>query len=182
MDKEIWKDIKGYEGLYQVSNYGRVKRIKRLRNNKYNKPSVDTRTQYMKPWDNGNGYKVVSLVKKHKRKNHYVHRLVAEHFIENIYNKRQVNHKDFDRNNNKIDNLEWATAKENTSWSRPNYAKHHKCKTNTGLRYIIFREERNLYRVIINKKEKTFKNLEKAKEYRDKIIAERGEEFGGRIL
>ena len=180
--KEVWKDIKGYEGLYQVSNLGNVKKLKTLRNNRYNKPTWDNRPKILKPWDNGFGYKVVSLEQDKKRKNYYVHRLVAEHFIPNVEGKSQVNHKDYNKSNNQVDNLEWVTAKENTNWSKPNFAKHHICKTNTGFRYIIFRATKNVYRVIIDKKEKSFKTLEEAKIYRDKIISERGEDFGGRIL
>jgi len=180
--EEIWKDIKGYEGLYEVSNLGRVKRLKCLRNNRYNKPSWYTKPKIMKPWDNGNGYQVVTLRKDKKRQNYYLHRLVAENFISNTGGKMQVNHIDYNKSNNRVNNLEWVTIKENIEWSRPNYAKHHISKTNTGFRYITFREKHNVYRVTLNQKEKTFKTLEEAIEYRDKIISIRSEEYGGEVL
>lgn len=96
---EIWKDITGYEGLYQVSNYGRVKR------------NFDLKV--LKIYDNGIGYKFVSLNLNGKHKTHYLHRLVAKHFIENLNNYLEVNHLDFDKSNNKFDNLEWCSRESN---------------------------------------------------------------------
>lgn len=101
--QEIWKDVKCYEGIYQVSNLGRVK-------NKLTK-------EIKKQSDNGRGYKSVSLYNKGKGKTKYVHRIVAEVFIENIDNKPEVHHKDSDRSNNCSDNLLWVTSKENNNFS-----------------------------------------------------------------
>lgn len=96
---EEWKDVKDYEGLYQVSNLGRVKGLKK--------------GKILKQHDNGKGYMQVGLYKNNKGKPYYVHRLVAKAFIPNTENKPEVNHKDKDRANNCVDNLEWVTSKEN---------------------------------------------------------------------
>jgi hypothetical protein len=108
---EVWKDIKGYEGLYQISNFGRVKGL-RFINITTNKEKV----KFIAITDNGNGYKLCSL-SNGGRKNHYIHRLVAQHFIPNELNKPIVNHLDRDTSNNKYDNLEWCTQKENVLYS-----------------------------------------------------------------
>ena len=104
---EIWKDIKGYEGLYQVSNLGKVKSLKKHQ-------------KILKLSDNGRGYMFVGLSKNNKRKNKNVHRLVAETFISNYDNLLQVNHKDGNKNNNSVDNLEWVTQKQNLQHAREN--------------------------------------------------------------
>ena len=116
--KEIWKDIKEYEGLYQVSNLGRIKRI-RFINNKANK----NKEKIINQTDNGNGYKIVGLCKNGKRKNYYVHRLVADAFIINQNNYKEINHIDNDRSNNKVKNLEWCNRNYNIKYSY-NKGKH----------------------------------------------------------
>lgn len=101
--KEKWKDIKGYEGLYQVSNLGR---IKSLRGNS---------ERILKPGANNKGYLYVRLYKNSKSKWFTLHRLVAEAFIPNPENKSQVNHIDEDKTNNVVSNLEWMTPKDNAN-------------------------------------------------------------------
>lgn len=105
--KEIWKDIKGYEGLYQVSNLGRVKSIPRKYTKKEErilKATID------------HGYMTIWLFKKGKGKGKRIHRLVAENFINKTNDERNiVNHKDGNKANNKVDNLEWCTQKENVN-------------------------------------------------------------------
>lgn len=105
---EIWKDIKGFEGIYQVSNTGKVRSFPRKVWN-YTKPG-----RILKPHDNGHSYLNVRLVKEgYEQKHAYIHRLVAEAFIPNPENKEQINHLDFDKSNNHVDNLKWATRTEN---------------------------------------------------------------------
>lgn len=106
--KEVWKPIEGYEGLYEVSNTGRVRRL-RFINNHTNKAKVFD----IKPKNNGHGYLKVFLYKGGKSRQKLVHRLVAEAFIEKQDGKRFVNHKDGNKHNNSADNLEWCSRSEN---------------------------------------------------------------------
>ena len=111
---EVWKEIAGFEGRYEISTFGRVRSIERL---------VDFRgTQkrfipgkIVSQWIMKTGYKKVVLKpnKEMKQYNLPVHRLVAIAFIDNVENKKQVNHKDGNKLNNNVDNLEWCTPKEN---------------------------------------------------------------------
>ena len=97
--EEIWKYIKGYEGLYQVSSYGKIK------NTQTNK--------LLNPYEIQKGYLQVGLCKKGKQRLYLVHRLVAFAFLPEIYNKTEINHKDGNKLNNCVDNLEWVTRTEN---------------------------------------------------------------------
>lgn len=105
---EIYKDIEGYEQLYQISNYGNVKSLK------YNKEKI------LKPAKLKNGYLQVTLCKEEKRKQHYIHRLVGEAFIDNPNNYKQVNHKDENPANNNVSNLEWCTNEYNINYGTRN--------------------------------------------------------------
>lgn len=113
--KEVWKDIEGYEGIYQISNLGRVKSLSKVRKSGASK-SYCTKEIIKKPYDNGNGYKYISLHKNKIRESFKIHRLVATHFISNPNNYPVVNHKDEDRSNNVINNLEWCTQKYNVNY------------------------------------------------------------------
>lgn len=101
MKCEIWKDIKGYEGDYQISNLGRVKSLK------YKKERI------LKYFFDKDGYKNLTLTKNGKAKKKKIHRLVAECFIKNPFNKPDVNHIDLDKSNNNVSNLEWVNKREN---------------------------------------------------------------------
>lgn len=109
---EIWKDIKGYEGLYQVSNLGRVKSLKRYVNHSGNSKRI-VYERILKPVVDNTKYYVVSLWKNNIHNRVHIHRLVIEAFIPNLDNKPFVNHIDGNKLNNCIDNLEWCTPKEN---------------------------------------------------------------------
>ena len=152
--KEIWKDIPDYEELYQASNLGRIKN--KIKN------------KIISQINNGNGYLYVTLSKNNKRKNHYVHRLVAKTFLNNFDENKVVNHKDYNRKNNCIDNLENITIKENIRYSMKNRKKFLNFKTNTNQHHITKRG--NIYRVIIRKKEHSCKTLEEAIKLRNNII------------
>ena len=111
-NNEIWKDIKDFEGIYQVSNKGRIKSLERTVTGKLN--SIRTLPEkFITPTDNGKGYMVVALYKDDKRHFKKMHRLVAEAFIPNPDNKPEVNHIDGNKKNNTVENLEWNTTKEN---------------------------------------------------------------------
>jgi hypothetical protein len=105
--KEIWYPIEGYEGLYEVSNFGR---IKSLGNNKTRKMKI------LKTVEGRDGYLLVNLSKNGKVKSFQVHRLVAEAFIPNWFDNQEVNHIDEDKKNNHIDNLEWCEHKYNCNY------------------------------------------------------------------
>ncbi|WCT58847.1 NUMOD4 domain-containing protein [Limosilactobacillus vaginalis] len=119
MADEIWKPVRNYEGLYEVSNMGRVKSISHKSWN--GKGYFLTKPKIIKPRIKRFGYLSVALSKNNKAKEFKVHRLVAIAFIPNPQNLPQVNHKDENKLNNRVSNLEWCTPKYNN-----NYGEHTK--------------------------------------------------------
>lgn len=112
LEGEIWRDIKDYEGLYQVSNYIRVKSLPR--NGTILTESI------LKQRINKDGYRVVQFSKNGKIRNHFIHRLVAEAFLENPNNLPYINHKDENKLNNIPENLEWCDSKYNCNYGTRN--------------------------------------------------------------
>ena len=107
LENEIWKDIRGYEGIYKISSYGRVWSLKR---------KGVVKEKILSQTYNNNGYLRISLNKNNKSKSILVHRLVAQSFIPNPNNLPCVNHKDENKLNNQVDNLEWCTHKYNNNY------------------------------------------------------------------
>ena len=104
--EEIWKDIECFEGLYQVSNLGRVKRVATGR--------------VLKGCKDRGGYLLVGLYKQGSASKKLIHRLVAQAFIPNPEHKSEINHIDENKTNNMVSNLEWMTAKENSNHGKRN--------------------------------------------------------------
>jgi hypothetical protein len=109
---EVWKDVIGYEGAYQVSNYGNVKSIDRFVPSKYGK-TRRVKGVKLKQRSDKDGYLYVNLKKNQKGRSSRVHRLVCEAFHDNHDNKPQVNHINGVKNDNNSENLEWVTMSEN---------------------------------------------------------------------
>lgn len=104
---EFWKDLEGYDFKYQISNEGRVRNVDYRGTGK---------VRYFNPNYNSKGYPRVGLVKGGKQKHYSIHRLVAKSFVPNPNNKPHVNHLDEDKRNNRADNLDWVTNKENSNY------------------------------------------------------------------
>lgn len=115
--KEIWKDIKEYEGLYQISNLGNVKSLDHMRKNGTNE--YMQKGKILKP-QKSNNYLFVKLSKEGKTKQFFVHRLVASFFLPNELNYKEINHKDENPQNNKYNNLEWCSHKYNINYGTGN--------------------------------------------------------------
>lgn len=112
--KEIWKDIEGYEGFYQASNFGRIR-------------SLYGRVSIMKFKTDKDGYYHVGLTLNRKQRTFRVHRLIASAFVKNVQNLPEVNHKDLNKKNNQKSNLEWTDGRGN----KKHY--HKDQKNNTGI-------------------------------------------------
>ena len=128
MKKEIWKDIAGYEGLYQVSSFGKIKALPKYTNS--NGYLELRKEKLLKPALTGKfrNYPTVTFVKDGKRKSYKVHRLVAEAFIPNPDKYPMINHRDENTLNNMADNLEWCTNRYNVKYSAKPLTEEHKNK------------------------------------------------------
>lgn len=157
--KEKWKPVKGFEGIYEVSNIGNVYSHRLKRKLKLSLDNI--------------GYVRIGLCKtnRYDMKFVYVHRIVADAFIDNPLKKQFINHKDENKNNNCIENLEWCTHKENMNSGTRNkrismHNKNHKCRSkkvvcvNTGIEYPSIMEAQrktkiwasNIYKCCINER------------------------------
>ena len=138
--EEIWKDIQGYEGLYRVSNLGRVKSFHKAKEH------------ILSPGKDKDGYFQVQLYKNGINKMRKVHRLVAQAFISNPNNLPQINHKDENKQNNNVDNLEWCTNEYNHNYGTRNERAAKSCSKkiiliNTGEIFESTREASKKYNV-----------------------------------
>lgn len=118
---EEWRDIPGYEGIYEVSNLGNVRSLDRFVKSKHEGFYAFINGKQLTPIKNRAGYLRINLCNEYGRKAKFVHQLVAIAFIKNPNNLKQINHKDENPLNNRVENLEWCTAKYNS-----NYGNHNK--------------------------------------------------------
>jgi hypothetical protein len=126
---EVWKDIEGYEGLYQVSNIGRVKSLQRIApRSKFG--NIPVKERILKFGKNRCGYNYVNLKLFSVSKTFTVHRLVTKAFLPNMENKPDVNHKNGIKTDNRVKNLEWVTTSENVKHSFKNGFQSNKCEKN----------------------------------------------------
>lgn len=120
LDNEVWMPVKNFEGLYEVSNYGRVKALDRVWFTGMYKTIRSKEERLLSINKNRYGYSRVTLTKDGKYKGYTVHRLVGFSFIENKENKPCINHKNGIKTDNRLENLEWCTVSENTRHSYKN--------------------------------------------------------------
>lgn len=146
MDEEIWKDIPGYEGLYQASSYGRIKSLSReVRGKDSRAGAMFSKDRILKTHIKPSGHLGIHLTKNRVAVRYNVHRLIAITFLPNPDNLPVINHIDGDPGNNKIDNLEWCTQKHNIKHARevlgnkPNNHREVVC-TETGVVYYSMAE------------------------------------------
>lgn len=163
---EEWKDIDGYNGDYKISNLGNIYSTKSRR--------------LLRNTDNGKGYKIIGLSKNNIRTNFYVHRLVAEAFIRKPNEKEVINHKDYNRSNNSVENLEWLTQLENVRYSLQNKPEITKRTSKWG-KYIKVDKRYPGFVVVASKGKKRkylgrFLKLEDAVAARDKFLEEKDED------
>lgn len=152
--KEIWKDINGYEGFYQISNKGNVRSLTRV----FARSDGKVKTfqgRMLKQGTNQSGYRYVNLSRNSKPYSARVHRLVAQAFITNVHLLPCINHKDEDKQNNAVENLEWCTFQYNNT-----YNDKHRCR-----RTRINQFSKN------GKWIKTFESIRKAE---DEVLGKRG--------
>ena len=163
MTEEIWRPIVGYEGLYEVSSYGRVRSL-----DKYDSRNRFRKGRILTLYTEIGGYLRAHLSSNGKAKHHSVHRLVAESFIPNPDNLPEINHRDEDKTNNRVDNLEFCDRKYNINFgSRTDRMRDTKIKngTYTGLSREEYMKKWNQENKEYHKKWNQ-ENKEKIREYR----------------
>jgi len=137
--QEIWKDIEGYERYYQVSNIGRVRSLDRIVKHSAGRERISYGKVLSQSLDGG-GYPTVGISKDGCAKRVHIHRLVAVAFIPNFDNSPEVNHLDENKLNNRANNLEWCTRKENERWG----TKRERCILHTDYRAISEKNSKQL--------------------------------------
>lgn len=163
LPNEIWKDISNYERVYQVSNFGRIKSLERKVNSRHKQRTVKEKILRVKY--NKFGYKTVCLSSELQKREFFIHRLVAYAFIPNPENKPQIDHINGIKSDNRVENLRWVTAKENSNnpvtlqklkgsnnyWYNKKgknaffYGKHHSDKTKEKLKELNTGSNHPLY-------------------------------------
>ena len=167
---EEWRPIEGYEGLYEVSSYGKVRSLDR-----YDRMNRFWKGRILKSYTDTVGYLNVRLCSNGKLKHHLVHRLVAKAFIPNPDNLPQVNHRDEYKNNNRVENLEWCDGKYNVNYGTRKIRERN-TKLKNGTYFNLNDEERKIYRKDHLKKYYQ-ENKEKIKEYKKKYYLEHREKI-----
>ena len=162
MPREMWKPVVGYETFYEVSNLGRVRNVRRG-------------YKIVKSYTNKGGYQRVQLSHDKKKLNYMVHRLVADAFLRKPKNKDVINHKDFNRSNNSVKNLEWVTFKENSHYSMDHMVQARLKVTMSCTKYHNIHPNRDHFQVRVKRygKEiinKTLPTLEEAIKYRNMVL------------
>ena len=150
--KEIWKDIIGYEGLYQVSNFGRVKSLDKIMfvyGCQKDPIQAIKKGKILTPRKNSDGYDKVSLTKNKVAKEYFIHRLVAICFLDNPNNYEEVNHIDGNKTNNNVSNLEWCTHLQNMQHCYENNLRK-KSTTHCGLKYGNNPNAKKVYQYDLN--------------------------------
>lgn len=185
--EEVWKEIEGYEGIYKVSNLGRVKSLERFINDKGGLHKI--KPKFLTLSKRKDGYVAVRLSKNGVYKSVKVHRLVASAFIPNPDNKPQIDHIDTNRENNCVENLRWVTPSENcrnplslknysqSHIGHPNYLKHHSAEARAKI------SQANRNRVVSEETRKklseAFKGRVMSEEHRRKLSeAKKGKKIG----
>ncbi len=173
---ERWVDIPGYENEYMISDLGRVMSKGRYvpagNHERYIKKKILT------AGNNACGYKKIVLCKNNIGKNKYIHRLVAESFLENVHNYPCVNHLNYDRSDNRAENLEWVTAQDNVQYSAAHMRKPNrtsKLPASTNQKYIRYRERQGKkYSLEIRQLGyyKSYQTLDEAMQAREMIMRE----------
>lgn len=128
LENETWLPIKGYEGLYEISNLGRVKSLKKVWYAAIKHRQRNEKNETILKSSHSSHYHRVILIKNKIHTTALIHRLVAKHFIENNENKLQVNHIDGNKLNNRVENLEWVSSRENLIHAIKNNLKTYKHK------------------------------------------------------
>lgn len=171
---EMWKAVDGFDGFYEISNMGRIRSLDRICGKMPSGADRNWTGKMMTPVDNGRGYLIIHLKRDGKRYIRYIHRLVAEAFLEKPAGCNVVNHIDYNTRNNSCTNLEWCTQKANVQHSRQRMCVPRNHMTNTGEKYIHHNEKYDSYSVWIRqvKAYKSFKTLEEAVAFRNEVLNE----------